>query len=223
MANKKVTDLTALTSADATDVLPIVDVSANTTKKVTTAGLVGGFTDALTGAHINWTATGADSGIWWEELGRTTLTSSGDTMTVSSIPARKYLHLIVNIQTSSALSVSMRFNNDSSANYSTRFVLNASSVSGTAVSNTSINNFAGSTSTSTPLIIVGDIMNVATIAKLGRFSSVSGSTSAATAPDMLELYGKWANGTDQISRIDILNTAAGDFASGSELIILGHN
>lgn len=40
MANKKITDLTALTSADSTDVLPIVDVSANTTKKVTVDGLI---------------------------------------------------------------------------------------------------------------------------------------------------------------------------------------
>ena len=40
MANKKVTDLTALTSADSNDVLPIVDVSANTTKKVTVDGLI---------------------------------------------------------------------------------------------------------------------------------------------------------------------------------------
>lgn len=40
MATKKITDLVALTSADSTDVLPIVDVSANTTKKVTVDGLI---------------------------------------------------------------------------------------------------------------------------------------------------------------------------------------
>lgn len=37
---KKITDLTALSSADSNDVVPIVDVTANTTKKVTVAGVL---------------------------------------------------------------------------------------------------------------------------------------------------------------------------------------
>lgn len=40
MADKKINDLTALTTADSTDMLEIVDVSANTNKKVTVNGLV---------------------------------------------------------------------------------------------------------------------------------------------------------------------------------------
>lgn len=40
MAQKKITDLTALPSADSTDVLEIVDVSANSNKKVTVDGLI---------------------------------------------------------------------------------------------------------------------------------------------------------------------------------------
>lgn len=37
--SKKITDLTALTTADSSDVVPIEDISANTTKKITVGGL----------------------------------------------------------------------------------------------------------------------------------------------------------------------------------------
>ena len=37
--SKKITDLTLLATADATDILPLVDISASTTKKTTVAGL----------------------------------------------------------------------------------------------------------------------------------------------------------------------------------------
>lgn len=41
MANVKITELTAqTTTADATDVIPVVDVSANETKKITVANLI---------------------------------------------------------------------------------------------------------------------------------------------------------------------------------------
>lgn len=39
MADKKISDLPALTSADTTDIIPVVDVSGAVTKKVTVAGL----------------------------------------------------------------------------------------------------------------------------------------------------------------------------------------
>ncbi len=42
MANKKITELTALTTAAATDVLAIVDVAGAETKKITVANLTGG-------------------------------------------------------------------------------------------------------------------------------------------------------------------------------------
>lgn len=63
MANKKITDLTALTSADSTDLIPAVDVSAGVTKKVTVAGLVGGFLGLVTNAMLSTTA-GELGGAW---------------------------------------------------------------------------------------------------------------------------------------------------------------
>ena len=39
MANQKISDLTALTSGVSVDVLPIVDIGASTTKKITVSNL----------------------------------------------------------------------------------------------------------------------------------------------------------------------------------------
>src|SRR3954451_13288737 len=47
LADKKITDLTALATADATDVIPLVDVSAGTTKKTTISGLAAGIAPSL--------------------------------------------------------------------------------------------------------------------------------------------------------------------------------
>lgn len=95
MADKKVTDLPALTVADDADLFPVVDVSGNVTKKVTRAGLVpdGSISttkiadDAVTNAKLQVASTIADG---WDvvDLGavkiltirtdaRSTSTSSG--------------------------------------------------------------------------------------------------------------------------------------------------
>lgn len=52
MADKRVTDLTLLSSADATDIIPVVDVSANTTKKTTVAGLSAAVASSLPAGSV---------------------------------------------------------------------------------------------------------------------------------------------------------------------------
>jgi hypothetical protein len=67
MANVKITELTAqTTTADSTDVVPIVDVSADETKKITVANLItaqartftaaqrGEITTLTSGATVSW-------------------------------------------------------------------------------------------------------------------------------------------------------------------------
>lgn len=198
-------------------------------------------TNAATGNAPEISATGGDSNIdvdiipkgtgevtkngypidWWEEIGRTTLSSAGDTITVSSIPVRKYLRIIVyTVATGGTTDLRLRFNNDSGSNYAHRESSNGGADT-TAVSQTSI--LVSGTAARTYLYTV-DVLNVATQEKYTSGFRVDTTAGAGNAPNKTEQTAKWANTTDQITRVDILNTGGtGDYAIGSEVVVLGHD
>lgn len=173
----------------------------------------------LSGINLNGTITGP----WWEELGRTTLGSAGDTITVSSFAARRYLKIITTVfDTGGAISGLLRFNNDSGNNYSRRYSVNGSGTDTTQVSQSSI--LAHSVSAANPQRAEIDVYNVAADEKVCTILATGASTAGAgTAPSRIDGGGKWSNTTDQITRVDYINDGAGDFAIGSEVVVLGHN
>jgi len=177
--------------------------------------------DSVTASKIDWAAIGAGSGIWGEELGRTTLGSAGDTISVTSIAARKYLCVLFFYVNTGSLTPILRFNNDSGATYANRYSLNGAADT-TAVSQTSL--VAGTGGISSPQIGVFNIVNVLAQEKLltGQVD-YQNTAGAGTTPGRLEVTGKWANTAAQINRIDVINTGAGDFAIGSEVVVVGHN
>lgn len=163
---------------------------------------------------------GSGVGVWWEEIGRTTLSVAGDTISVTSIPARKYLMFRIEIIETGAVTGVIRFNNDSGSNYAWRASYNGAADS-TAVSTTALTIFSES---SAFVQLNGNILNVSTKEKLCYCTLISnGATGAGSNTVRGEFSGKWTNTTDLISRIDIINTNTGDFAIGSELVVLGHN
>lgn len=173
--------------------------------------------DSVPNTKIDFGGSGA--GVWWEEIARTTLSSTNDTISVTSIPARKYLQVVIIALNSGQIGATLRFNNDTGANYATRTSTNGAA-DATAVSATSILLSDAQTQKVEAILFAG---NIAAQEKQITGSVSRNPTGAANAPGRIEVAGKWANTADQISRVDIVNTGTGDFASGSEVVIMGHD
>lgn len=166
-------------------------------------------------------SAGSAGRIWWEELGRTTLGSAGDTITVSSFGARNYLKLIYqHFTTGGTQTAVLKFNNDSGTNYATR-ASSDQGATGTATSGTSIS--IQSTAFASDVFAEISINNYATKAKavIIRAEIVAGG--ATVAPGSRDVYAKWVNTSSQITTVSVTNGGSGDFAIGSELIVLGHD
>lgn len=225
----RISALTALTSADAGDTLPILDVSATTTKKITKTAYLSDIIDgtllgdnSIQSRHIDWADTGSGDagGIWWEEIGRTTLGVAGDTLSCTPIAARKYLYVIATLlATGGTISATVRFNNDSGANYARRLSTN----NGADAATGSLTGVTVSSALAAKQLIDLTIDNIATLEKDFFSRAMSATAGAANAPQSDQGYSKWANTADQITRIDLINGGTGDFAIGSEIVVLGHN
>lgn len=173
--------------------------------------------DAVPAQAVNFGGYG--TGIWWEEIGRTTLTVAGDTISVTGLPSRKYLHLQVEVIGSGLTDLRLRFNNDTGNNYAYRYIFNGASGSAINANGIDLDGAGGGFFLGTY-----DVINVDTQRKMvSGVSSEDVSAGAGTAPTHLIIQGKWANTADLISRIDIVNVQTGDFAIGSQLVVLGHD
>lgn len=157
------------------------------------------------------------------EIGRTTLGVAGDVITVSSLIARKYLKVIIETHpTGGTNDLLVTFNGDTANNYAIRIATNGAADS-TSVSRANLS-LAPSTA-AVPNFVTMDILNVATREK-AIYALVAGTNTAgaATAPERRELVGKWANTANVISSITVTNgSGTGDYAIGSEVVVLGHN
>ena len=175
------------------------------------------------GRRIQGTSTDATvvSG-GWKEVGRTTLGSAGDTITVSSLADKRYYMVLGYKQSSGTSDFNWRVGNgsaDSGNNYARR----QSSNGGTDTTNTGYSRmFSDNGGASTPSFQVGYFANKSDKEKLNITHSVSqGTSGAGTAPTRRESVNKWTNTSNPIDVIQGVNVEGGDFASGSEVVVLG--
>ena len=158
----------------------------------------------------------------WIELGRTTLGSSGDTISVGSLPDKMYLmFLCYNTVTGGSAIQRVRLNSDTANNYARRNSWDGGADS-TAVNQSKMtqNNY----SLTLPTFSVGYLSNISTKEKLMISSSNGQNTAGAgTAPTRAESVGKWANTSNAISEVTIYNSEAGSFDTGSECVVLGYD
>lgn len=213
-----------MTSPDGDDVVPIDDVSAsNETKKLSLTKLkewLQSLTAWITKSNIDFTTTG---GIWWEELGRTTLAVAGTSVAVSFTP-KKYLRVyMVGYADSGVLDSQVTFNSVGTATYANRHSVNF----GASVDNVSSSAIAiesGQTDSGGIGTVVWDIINILAEEKNFYFwGNSQEAAGAATLPTLLWSIGKWANTSVQISSIQWTESGAGQFGIGSEIVVLGHD
>lgn len=165
---------------------------------------------------------GSGSGIWWEEIGRATLGTAGDALSVSGLPARSFLKIIVALRvTGGNIDTNMTFNSDTGSNYAFRFSANYAAET-TSTSQTSI-----PLETSTENVqhfTEMYIQNYSSLEKVFRLMNIRGTTAGAgNNVQTLDLRGKWANTSAQLSGITLTNVGTGDYAIGSTIIVLGHD
>ena len=155
----------------------------------------------------------------WKELGRTTLGSAGDTVSVGSLADKRYLMVLGDIKPSGNVYTRTWLNGDSGSNYSTRYSTNGSADGTITSTNDTVTNESTDT---TPYFTMQYFSNLATKEKLWlNWSCEQEAAGAGTAPNRSETVNKHAQTTNPISTIQQTNEAAGDLAIGTELVVLG--
>lgn len=163
-------------------------------------------------------------GTSWNNISRllkkVTLTTAGDTISVTGIPLRDNLQMKGFFKNSGIIKPEMRLNNDSGANYSAQ--LSASGAAWTVITSQttmSINPSPGAEAYS--CFVKTEINNPLGDFKVTKTDSYDQyGTNATTSLNFAEYRGKWAS-TVQVTRVDVINTGSGDFAIGSYVEIWG--
>ena len=157
----------------------------------------------------------------WVELARTTLGAVGDTISVTSLPTKRYYMILQNILDGGGGSNTTwnRLNNDSGTNYARR-ISNNGGADGTGTSETELKTDAWGGGTNK--FFVHYLANKSDEEKLITGQMIDATNvGAGYVPNRTENVFKWANTSNNFSRIDALNQGSGDYASGSEVVVLG--
>ena len=155
----------------------------------------------------------------WKEVGRTTLGSAGDTVSVGSLADKRYLMVLGDIKPSGNVYTRTWLNGDSGTNYATRYSTNGSADSTIVSTNDTVTN---QSTDATPYFTLQYFANLATKEKLWINHSVEQETAGAgTAPNRSETVNKHAQTTNPISTIQQTNESTGDLGIGSEIVVLG--
>ena len=155
----------------------------------------------------------------WNKLGTNTLTSPADNIS-NTITEKKFLeYMLMKINTGGAVNPTLTFNSDSAANYAYRYASNGAA--DVPLVNQSKIEMTKSGATPTSLVISYSI-NISTEEKLVIINDVeSSATGAGTAPNRMEVVGKWVNTSAQITTVNFGNDAAGDYDTGANATVFG--
>jgi len=156
----------------------------------------------------------------WGKAGSTTLTSTGDVITVDSLSNNKFIIIFNNVFSSGQGKLEPTLNNDTGSNYASRYGLDGAAEV-TLTSSTDFENTTGGF-TNGLTFHVQYLVNIATEEKLLISHSCEVETTGTSGvPRLREYVGKWANTSDAVSRYDVPNVGSGDFKTGSNSTVIG--
>ena len=170
------------------------------------------------------TLTASPPSTSWKELGRTTLSSAADDITVSSFTAKDNLMILCSTISTGNIDGALRFNTDTGTNYSIRRSENgASDVTSNTTNQTKLILNRGHVAYPNTTFSVSNMINISAQEKLVVGHSVACVNGASNAPDMTETTGKWANTSAQVTSVTCNNSDSGSWDTGSEVVILGYD
>jgi len=160
----------------------------------------------------------------WKELGRTKLTSTGDTCTVTGLANKDNLMILRHtLGGDTSVDSYLRVGNgsiDDGSNYAERKAYSGGSDT-TNINYTKLesgNSFGAYTSN----FAVTFVKNIATREKLFIDHYVYQRTAGAgNVPERSEAVGKWANTSNVIDQVQMINLGSGSFQTDTELVVLG--
>jgi hypothetical protein len=154
----------------------------------------------------------------WKELDRVTLTSSGADLDTGVFTAKDNIMILAHLLPDSTTANDLTFNGSTGNEYSYRFSNNDGADS-TSHSQSKIDCRYNSDQNT---FLVSQWSNVSGKEKIGQIDTVhdEGGANSGSVPDRREMVAKWT-GTNQINRVKFDKSTFNNFASGSELIVLG--
>ncbi len=158
----------------------------------------------------------------WVEVGRTRLSTSGASITVSDLPDKRYYMTLTNcIDTGGTINGQVRVNGDTGNNYARR----RSVAGGADVTDVSVGSHWSTTDAeASPFFNVEYFANVSNKEKLNITYHARQSTAGdANPPTRIEAANKWANTTDAINEISITDFGSGSYDVGSEMVVLAYD
>jgi len=154
----------------------------------------------------------------WNATNTTTGTPDVN-ITFSGLTAKPYMMVLHHGIASGNIASRLRFNGDTGSNYAQRGSRNgASDSTGTSRDNVSFSLNPGNASDE---FLTAMVNNTADQEKTWVSHGIDGTTGAGNDQNHSEIVGKWANTSDSITSVNVYHTESGDYASGSECVVLG--
>ncbi len=157
----------------------------------------------------------------WERLVHSELTSTADSINTGTFTAKKNMKVFI-FTSGANTETQIRFNGDTGANYAAVREADGGAESNFTEQTMSKNNSTGGGSSMTTCFTSAIIYNIADQPKSAFIQQMSTEeTGSGTAPRRSQGCLKWENTSAQITSIQVVNNASGDFAAGSYITVWG--